>query len=398
MTETRVLPVFPFDSDPREGIYPDFARWRGDDPVPVVRLASGGIAYLATRYDDVRRVYADPLFSRAGAQRPDAAVLNESSRNPFIMLNMDPPEHTRIRRLVVRAFTTGAVEAMRARTQEIVDQLIDDMVASGPPVDFVSSFAVALPGQVVSEMLGVPRKDHDLIRGWLDITLSINAHPLEVVQTTHGLLFDYFTGLVAAKRAEPADDLVSRLIAAREEGASLSEQELVNTIFVLIAGGYETTATLLTNSLLILQHNLDQLSAVRARPELVPVAVEEFLRCVPIAWSTLERIATVDTELSGVPIPAGSSVIPLTYSANQDETLVSDPYRMDVTRTPAAHVTFGHGVHRCIGAPLAKLELETAYVTLFRRLPALRPAVPETDLEWKAGLLTVGPTTLPVTW
>lgn len=398
MTESQVLPVFPFDGESREGVYPDFARLRGDDPVPLVRLASGGTAYLATRYDDVRRVYADPVFSRAAAQRPDAAVLSQSSKVPSVMLNMDPPEHTRVRKLVVRAFTTGAVEAMRTRTQEITDQLVDDMIASGPPADFVSSFAVALPALVVSEMLGVPRKDHDLLREWLDLTLSIDAHPVATVQATLGLLFDYLTGLVAAKRAEPAEDLVSRLIAAREEGASLSEQELINTIFILIAGGYETTAGLLTNSLLILQHNPDQLAALRTQPDLIPGAVEEFLRCVPIAWSTLERIATADTELSGVPIPAGSSVIPLTYSANQDETLVNDPYRLDVTRTPTPHVAFGHGVHRCIGAPLAKLELETAYTTLFRRLPALRPAVPETELEWKSGLLTVGPTTLPVTW
>lgn len=398
MTETQALAVFPFDGAHGEGIYPDFGRFRSDDPVSMVRLGSGGTAYLVSRYDDVRRVFTDPVFSRAAAQRPDAAVISQMSRIPHIMLNMDPPEHTRIRKLVARAFSTGAIERTRPRIQEITDQLIDDMMAAGPPVDFVHSFAVALPALVISDMLGVPGQDRDELREWLDITLSINAHPVETVQATLGRLFEYFTALIAAKRAAPAQDLTSGLIAARDHDDGLSEPELVYTIFIMIAGGYETTAGLLANSLLVLQRHPDQLALLARRPELIPAAVEEILRCIPISWSTTERITTADTELSGVPIPAGSSVIPLTYSANQDEALVADPYRLDLTRTPSAHVAFGHGVHRCLGAPLARLELITAYTTLFHRMPALKPAVPESDLKWKTGMLTVGPITLPVTW
>jgi cytochrome P450 len=394
MPETQALPIFPFTGGIPADLDPGFA----DEPVSMVRLASGGTAYLVARYDDVRRVYTDPVFSRAAAQRPESPVLTQSSRIPHVLLNMDPPQHTRVRRLIVRAFTTGAVERMRARTQEITDELVDGMIAAGPPVDFVHSFATALPALVVSELLGVPGEDRDTVREWLDITLSISAYSVETVQATLGKLFEYLTGLVAAKRGAPAEDLVSGLIAAHDHDDSLSEAELVYTIFILIAGGYETTAGLLTNSLLVLQRHPDQLALLRQRPELISTAIEELLRFVPMARSTLERITMSDTELSGVPIPAGSAVIPLTYSANRDSALLDDPDRLDVTRPPSPHISFGHGVHRCIGAPLALLELSTAYATLFRRLPGLRPAVPESELEWKSGMLTVGPVALPVTW
>jgi cytochrome P450 len=398
MTDSAVLPVFPFETDAAGAIRPDFGQLLGDDPLPLARLASGGTAYLVPRYRDVRRVLSDPVFSRAAAQHPDAAVLSHASKLPQIMLNMDPPEHTRVRRLVVRAFTTGAAERMRPRTQAITDHLIDEMVAAGPPVDFVRHFAVALPALVISEMLGVPGEHRGQLREWLTITLSVDAYPAEVVQATFSQLFQYLTGLISAKRAAPADDLVSNLIAARDEDESLTEMDLVYTIFILIAGGYDTTASLLANALLVLRHHPDQLAALRASPAAIPRAVEEFLRVVPIAWSSVERITTADTELAGVRIPAGSTVIPLTYSANQDDELVADPLRLDITRPPSAHVAFGHGVHRCVGATLAKVELETAFATLFRRLPELRPALADVEIEWKVGLLAVGPVALPVVW
>jgi cytochrome P450 len=396
--EPAELALFPFERP--DGVYADaeYARLRAEDAVPAVRLASGGRVYLATRYADVRRVFTDPVFSRAAAADPGAVVLTHTSTIPHVMLNMDPPDHSRIRRLVARAFTTAAAERMRPRMQAITDELIDAMLAQGAPVDFVAAFAAPLPALVISEMLGVPAADRDRLRHWVDITLSISRYTPQELQAAFGQLMGYLQELIASKRAAPAEDLVSGLIQAREEGDRLSEPELLYTVFLLIAGGYETTAGLLANSVLTLHEHPDQLALLRADPELLPGAVEELLRYVPISWCTLERITLEDVELGGVPVPAGSAVVPVQYSANRDPALVSGPDRLDLTRPPSAHLAFGHGVHRCIGAALARLELQIAYASLLRRLPLLHPAVPKSALQWKTGVLNVGPVALPVAW
>lgn len=391
-------PVFPFEA--ALGLDTDavLARLRGKDPVPLVRLASGGFAYLATRYNDVRRVFTDPLFSRAAATRPGVSVLSQASKIPFLMLNMDPPDHTRIRRLVTKAFTTGAVERLRPNVRAICDSLVDRMLATGPPVDFVPAFGYALPAQVISELLGVPVGDRDQLRRWQDAILSISAHARHVVEAQLEELLAYLRELISRKRAEPADDLVSALIAARDSDDRLTESELLYTVQILIAGGYETVAGLLANSIVVLHRNPRQWALLRDDPSLIPAAVDELVRYVPVTWSGLERVALQDVTLSGVPVPAGASVVPLIYSANYDELLASDAGSLNVTRTPVPHLGFGHGVHRCIGAPMAKLELEVAFTTLLERLPRLRMARVESQLWWKDGLLTVGPIALPVTW
>lgn len=392
------LPVFPFEA--AHGMDTDavLSRLRGTDPVPLVRLASGGRAYLTTRYDDVRRVLADPVFSRAAATRPDVPVLSQASKIPALMLNMDPPHHTRIRRLVAKAFTSGAVERLRPNVRAISDALVDRMLAIGPPVDFVPAFSYALPAQVTSEMLGVPAADRDQLRRWQDAILSISAHARHVVEGQLEELLGYLRELILRKRAEPADDLVSALIAARDSDDRLSESELLYTVQALITGGYETIAGLLANSIVVLRRNPEQWAMLRDNPALIPGAVDELLRYVPVTWSALERVALRDVTLSGVAVPAGSAVVPLIYAANHDPVLTENAACFDVTRPPVGHLSFGHGVHRCIGAPLAKLELEIAFETLFTRLPTLRMARPESQLWWKSGLLTVGPIALPVAW
>jgi cytochrome P450 len=393
------LPVFPFVDLTGLDAFSLFAELRNSDPVPAARLASGGQVFLVARYEDTRRVFTDPVFSRAAALRDEAIVLTPASKVPGHLLTMDQPDHTRVRKLIARAFTTGAVERMRPRIQEITDELIANMTGHGPPADFVAEFATALPALVISEMLGVPGQDRRQLLTWMDISLSMGSHTPDQVQAMFGQFMAYLQDLIAAKRQAPADDLVSALIAARDVGDRLSETELLNTVFILIGGGYETTASLLANSLLVLHRHPDQLSLLRDKPNLIPAAVEELLRYVPIAWSAVERIALEEVELSGTRIPAGATVVPLTYSANRDAALTSDPDRLDLTRparTP--HLAFGHGIHRCIGAPLARIEMHTALATLLRRLPTLRPAAPEPQLTWKTGSLTIGPTALPVTW
>jgi cytochrome P450 len=392
-------PVFPFEDMTGLDAFPRFARLRDSEPVAVARSASGGQVFLVARYEDARRVFNDPVFSRAAVLREESVVLIPASKLAGNLLAMDQPDHTRMRKLLARAFTTRAVERMRPRIQEIADELITAMTGHGPPADFVAEFTTALPALVISEMLGVPGQDRRQLLTWMDISLSTEGHTPDQVQTMFIQFMAYLRDLIAAKRRAPAGDLVSALIVARDEGDKLSEDELLSTVFLLIAGGYETTAGLLANSLIVLHRHPGQLGLLRDRPELIPAAVEELLRCVPIAWCALERIALEDVEIGGTRIPAGATVVPLTYSANRDPFLTSDPDRLDLTRAERVpHLAFGHGIHHCIGAPLARLEVHTALATLLRRLPGLRPAVPEADITWKTGNLTIAPSALPVTW
>ena len=388
--------VFPFET--MHGMDAVAVRACLPEPVTRVRLASGGEAFLTHRYEDVRRVLSDPVFSRAATVRAGVPVLSQASKIPYLMLNMDPPNHTRIRRLVTKAFTSRSVDRLRPTIQAICDMLVDRMLITGPPMDFVPAFGYALPAQVISELLGVPAADRDQLRRWQDAILSISAHARHVVEAQIAELMAYLTDLIERKRAEPTDDLLSGLIAARDEGDRLSESELLYTVQILIAAGYETTAGLLTNSLVVLHRHPEQWELLRDNPSLIPGAVDELLRYVPVTWSGLERVALRDVDLGGVPVPAGAAVIPLIYAANYDPALTPDPARLDLTRPSTAHLAFGHGIHRCIGAPLARLELQIGFETLLSRLPSLRPARPESELWWKYGLITVGPIALPVIW
>ena len=198
------LPAFPFEGMTGLDAFSLYAELRERDPVRPVRVASGGQVYLIARYEDTRRVFNDPVFSRVALQREDATLLIPASRIPGTVLNMDPPDHTRMRKLIARAFTTGAVERMRPRVQQITDELIDSMIEQGPPLDFVASFAAVLPALVISDMLGVPGEDRDRLSEWLEISLSAGAHPPEEIQATLGLLGAYLADLIAAKRVAPA--------------------------------------------------------------------------------------------------------------------------------------------------------------------------------------------------
>lgn len=391
------LPLFPFGTAPELDAEPEHARLRREDPVPRVRLAPGGQAYLATRYDDVRRVFADPAFSRYAASEPGAAVLRPAKRNPYILLGMDPPQHTRVRRLIAQAFTTRSVQLLRPRVERLVDDLIDAMVRHGPPADFVAAFAEPLPAVVVCELMGMPAADHRMLHRLMNYSLSL-SHPPQQIRAAFAELLGYLEHLVAAKRAAPGNDLLTAMITARDAGDRLSEPELVNNVYLLLFGGFETTANLLASAVLTLHRHPGQLALLRGQPDLIPDAVEELLRFVRISVASTERITLRDVELSGATIPARSTVIPLNYSANRDETLTADPDRFDITRTPAPHLAFAHGPHYCIGAPLARLELQAALAGLLRRLPAIRPALDATEVTWKQAVISRGPAALPVTW
>lgn len=402
MTDTRqpdAARPYPFSDPDRLNLDPLYARLRRQEPVTRVRLPFGEEAWLATRYADVRTVLGDPRFSRAAAVGRDEPRTTPQQLGTGI-LSMDPPDHSRLRRLVAKAFTARRVELLRPATAEIANELVDAMTAAGPPADLVEAFSTPLPVRVICRLLGVPVTDQGLFRTWSEAIVSTTSLPPERILEYLGNLHAYMAGLIAERRKAPTDDLIGALVQARDTGDDrLSEQEMVELAAGLLAAGHETTVTQISNFVYVLLTNPEQLALLLDRPELVPGAVEELLRYVPLgAASAFARYATEDLTLSGVRIRAGDPVIGAMSSANRDGEVFEDPDALDLTRGASPHLGFGHGVHHCIGAQLARMELQVALETLLGRLPALALAVDEKELDWKSGLLVRGLRALPVTW
>lgn len=379
---------------------PVYERLRREEPVTRVRLPFGGEAWLVTRYDDAMTVMTDPRFSRAatiGREVPRLR-LDDSGLRDSAITGMDPPRHTRVRALVGKAFTARRVELLRARAQAIVDGLLDEMAAQGPPADLVRGLALPLPVTVIAELLGVPPGDQDQFRGWSEAVLSTTAHTPEQVQEAYLNLAVYMAGQFDRRRAEPANDLLSELVSVKDGEGGLTEEELIVFGMTLLIAGYETTANQIANSVHTLLTDPDQADRLRRRPELLAGAVEELLRLVPIGTISLPSVATEDLELGGVIVRAGDVVFVSRASANLDEATFPAADRLDFERGPNPHVAFGYGPHHCLGAQLARMELQVAIGSLLGRFPGLALAVPAADLPWKTGVLVRGLRELPVRW
>lgn len=389
---------YPFSPPVRLDLDPTYAQLRRTQPMVRVQLPYGEEAWLATRYADVRTVLGDPRFSRAASVDRDEPRMTPQRVDGGI-LAMDPPEHTRLRRLVARAFTARRVEQLRPRTREIADDLLTRMIDSGPPADLVTAFATPLPITVICELLGVPVADQDGFHVWSEAIVSTTSLPPERIREYLDNLYAYIAGLVAERRHAPRDDLISALVEARDQRDKLSETELVQLIAGLLAAGHETTVTQIPNFVYALLTHPDEWERLKSAPQLIPNAVEELMRWVPLGvGSSFPRYALEDVDIGGVRVRAGEPVIASLSSANRDETVFADPDRLDLTRAVNPHLGFGHGVHHCLGAQLARMELQVALAALLDRLPGLRLAVPEAELAWKSGLLVRGLRTLPVTW
>ncbi|GAA3348399.1 cytochrome P450 [Amorphoplanes nipponensis] len=402
MTDTRQLGAarrYPFSEPDRLNLDPLYAELRREEPVTRVRLPYGEEAWLATRYQDVKVVLGDPRFSRALSVGRDEPRTSPQQIGGGI-LSMDPPDHSRLRRLVAKAFTARRVEQLRPATTAIADELVDAMAAAGPPADLVEAFSTPLPVRVICMLLGVPPTDQHLFRTWSEAIISTTSLSQETIVGYLGSLHAYMAGLIAQRRETPTDDLIGAMVQARDEDNDrLTEQEMVELAAGLLAAGHETTVTQISNFMYVLLTHPEQLAVLRARPELVPDAVEELMRYVPLgAASAFARYATEDLELSGVRIRAGEPVIAALSSANRDAAVFEEPDRLDLTRGAGPHIGFGHGVHHCLGAQLARMELQVALGTLLRRLPGLALAVDDKELPWKSGLLVRGLRSLPVTW
>ncbi len=352
------------------------------EPVVRVTLPSGDSAWLVTRYDDIRAVLADPRVSK-NRNRPDVARMTEKKVKVFQrQVDMDPPHHTRMRRLIAKAFTAHRIERFRPRIAEIVEELLDDLAGRTPPVDLNSAFSYPLTIRIICELLGVPEEER--------ANFGDTSSPP----------WAYMRDLIERKRREPGDDLISALIkVSDEDDGRLSEDELHWWSTLLLLAGYETTASQLSGCVVLLLSHPDQLDLVRADESRIPGAVEELLRCQIVGSSlSMLRYVTEDIVVGGVTIPKGSSIIPALESGNHDPSAFDCPARLDISRTGRQQLTFSTGQHFCVGAPLARAELQLAIAGLLRRFPGLRLAVPAAELTRQADVFFQGFTEVAVTW
>ncbi|MBO1334347.1 cytochrome P450 [Streptomyces sp. VRA16 Mangrove soil] len=377
--------------------YAVYGRLREEGPVHQVIGTDGLPAWLVTRYEDVRQALTDPRLSLdkrnatpggyRGMALPPALDAN--------LLNMDPPDHTRIRRMVSKAFTPRHIERLRLPVRRAADHLLDAL-SEQEQVDLISAYAAPLPIVVICDLLGVPSSQRLDFRAWTDALVAPDpARPERARDAVRQLLL-FFTQLIADKRARPADDLLSALIAVRDQEDRLSEDELTSLAFLVLVAGYENTVHLIGNAVAALLAAPDQLGELRADPGLLDRAVEELARYdgpVPLA---IRRFPTEDVVISGVTVPAGETVLLSLAAAHRDPSRFPEPDRLDLARDATGHLALGHGIHYCLGAPLARMETGIALTALFDRFPDLSLAVPAQDLRRRPSMRSRGLMALPV--
>ena len=375
--------------------WPLYGELRRQGPVRRVTMPDGVPGWLVTDHAEARALLDDRRLSksvrRARELFPPGKLGAYGTKLAEHMLNDDPPNHTRLRRLVTKAFTSRAISRLRPQIERITDDLLDGVEGE---TDLIESFAFPLPIAVISELLGVPHEDRSRIQAWSRAFISgVPAEPLAAAAREQTA---YLRELVVAKRATPGEDLLSDLVHVSDDGDRLTDDELVAMAFLLLIAGHETTVHLLGNAVLSLLRNPKQEELLRDDPSLLPGAVEEFLRTgSPIHIATL-RFTTEPVAVGDVEIPAGEFVMVSLLAANADEARFEDPHELDVTRPPGGHLAFGHGIHYCLGAPLARLEGEIAIGRLLARFPSLRLAIDPAELRWRTSTLVRGLRRLPV--
>ncbi|MEU6387993.1 cytochrome P450 [Streptomyces sp. NPDC046939] len=373
--------------------YGTYATLRTASPVHRIKGTDGQPAWIVTRYEDVRAGLADPRLSLDkknalpgnyhGSRLPPALDAN--------LLNMDPPDHTRIRRLVGKAFTPGRVERLRAPVRALADQLLDALGQQGS-TDLIAAYAAPLPISVICELLGVAPDRRGDFRGWAQALLVPDPDRPQDGAKAVGAMLAYFVELIEHKRREPKDDLLSDLIAVHDaEDGRLSEDELLSLAFLILVAGFENTVQLIGNAVLALLRHPDQLDELRADSTRIPAAVEEVARYEGPALLAIRRFPTEDMEIGGVPVKAGETVLLSLAAADRDPDRFPDPDRLDLARDTAGHLALGHGIHYCLGAPLARAETEIALRALLERFPRLElDADTEDPAPWRRSLRARG--------
>jgi cytochrome P450 len=375
---------------------------RETDGVRTMISAFGMTVFLVTRHEDIKDVLSDherfsnrrpPGFVVPGA--PDIPEEEQASARAGNLLGLDPPEHQRLRRMLTAEFTIRRMKRLEPRIIEIVDAQLDAMEKAGPPADLVASFALPIPSLVICELLGVPYDDRDDFQRrsarQLDLSIPIPER-LELVRRGR----QYMAALVGRARKQPGDDILGMLI--REHGTELTDDELIGIAGLLLLAGHETTSNMLSLGTLALLRHPDQLATVRDDPDAIGPAVEELLRWLSIVHSAIPRITTTDVEIAGVAIPAGQLVFVSLPSGNRDPAVIDAPELLDIRRGVPGHLAFGHGVHHCLGAPLARMEMRIAFPALLRRFPALSLAEDFADVQFRSFHFIYGLRSLAVTW
>jgi len=393
MTTDTIFSVDLADPAIHANPYPTYARMRREAPVMEVKgRGYMGKAWLVTRYNDVLAVLKDPRFVN------DRRNLGEGGDLPWwmpramrvmsnTMVSLDDPAHARLKSLVHKAFTPRMIEGLAGRVERIANELLDRAEKKGA-VDLVAEFALPLPMTVISEMLGVPEKERPKFRHY--ISNLLDAPPSNVARLLTGIrnnrrMIGYLDKLIAHRRANPDDGLITALVTAEQAGDRLTGDELTGLVFLLLLAGHETTVNLIGNGTLALLENPDQLALLRSDPALVKPAVEELLRYTNPVEHGVMRFAREDVELSGVTIPKGDTVVGMLSSANRDETVFENAEELRIARDPNRHLAFGIGMHFCLGAPLARMEGAIAFNALVQRFPDLRLAVAPKEIRWRSG-------------
>jgi cytochrome P450 PksS len=384
--------------------YPFYARLRAEAPVHRVTLPTGEIAWLITRYDDVAMVLRDERFVK---DTLNALTSEQIAKQPWFrkvfkslkrnMLGLDPPDHPRLRALVHKVFTPRLIEQMRGRVQGLTDELLDKVQDRGR-MDLIRDYALPIPTTIIAEMLGVPAGDRHEFHRWSNAIMSAAASTRGLLKAIPNAwaLMRYIRKTIKKRRSNPRDDLMSALVRAEEAGDTLSEDELLAMVLLLLVAGHETTVNLIGNGTLALLEHPDQMERLRNDPALIKPALEELLRYASPVEMATERYAREDVTIAGATIPRGEMVLAVLASANRDERQFTSPDSLDITREPNRHLSFGLGAHFCLGAALARLEGQIAISTLLRRVPDLWLTVAPDRLRWRRGLLLRGLESLPV--
>jgi len=397
MTQVRTTtdPFTATEPGQRHQAYAQLAR---TGPVHRITLPTGTPAWLVTGHDEVRQVLNDPrvvkgpaLSGRMVEHLPaDARAASTSNVN-----YRNPPDHTRLRRLVGAAFTRRLVEQRAPRIRQLADELLDAL-GDEPRTDLMTSYASPLPTMVLCELLGIPVDDWAAFHRWSTAIMANNFVGVDAYVAACTAMVRRIRELAAAKRATPADDLITALTIARDGADRLTEDELIGMVMVMVIAGHETTVNLIGNSVHALLTHPDQLALLRAEPDRLAGAIEEVLRYAPPVQLSLPYLTTEPVRLGASTIPAGQVVVAGLLAANRDPTWITAPTQLDITRAAPHHLTFGHGIHHCFGAPLARLEGRIALHTLLSRFPRLRLAVPSNQVRWAPGMIINGLAALPV--
>ncbi|MFS8097486.1 cytochrome P450 [Lentzea alba] len=400
MSEVDELPRFPFETDAALEPPAEWAELRAKCPVAHVQLASGDQAALLLRHEDVKQILSDPRFTRPTPQDDAAKMADVESGGIFnsemaVAIPQEGERHLTWRRSIGKWFTAKRMNALRPGIATMAEQLVDDMVAKGAPADLKASLGFPLPVWVICDMLGVPDADRDRFSHWSDVMLSMTKFTQEEMDAAQREFWQYMGGHIAAKRANPGDDILSALL---REDEPMSDTTLIATGMGLLIAGHETTANMITKMVAMLLSDRRLWEDLLENPALVRTTVEEALRLDANGGLGMSRFITEEIEIGGVVLPAGTTAMCSMGAANRDETVFDRAAEMDLRRTPNQHLAFGAGAHACLGQPLARTELQVVLEVLLRKLPSLELAVSVDDLRRVEGLVVGGLVELPVRW